>query len=67
MLDTEKMRALREKLGLTQEQAAHRAGLPGRARWNDIENGRHANITLQTLDAIAKALGVHSAELLKKR
>lgn len=66
VLDTGKMRQLREKLGLTQEQAAERAGLPSRARWNDIESGRKINITLGTLDAIAKALHVHGADLLKK-
>ena len=67
MLDTAKVKALREKRGLTQEEAARRAGLPGRARWNDIESGRKANVTIQTLDAIAEALGVQPAELLGMR
>jgi transcriptional regulator with XRE-family HTH domain len=65
MLDVAKMKSLREKLGLSQEEAAKRAGLKGRQRWNDIESGRKAAITLTTLDQIAKALGVKAKELLK--
>ena len=43
--------ALREALGLTQEEAARRAGLAGRGRWNDIENGRLARLCLRTIEA----------------
>lgn len=57
------MKDLRQKLNLTQEEAARRAGLPSRARWNDIESGRKANVTMDTLDAIAKALEVPPAKL----
>jgi transcriptional regulator with XRE-family HTH domain len=39
--------------------------MPGRGRWNDIESGRKMNITLETLDAIADALDVPAAELLR--
>jgi transcriptional regulator with XRE-family HTH domain len=66
VLDTTKMKRLRQKLGLTQEEAARRAGLPSRARWNDIESGRKINVTMESLDAIAKALAVHPAELLRR-
>jgi transcriptional regulator with XRE-family HTH domain len=65
MLDFQKIRVLRERLGLTQAQAAKRAGMPSRATWNDIEKGRRANVTMETLDAIAKALGVRATELIK--
>jgi transcriptional regulator with XRE-family HTH domain len=65
MLDIGKMKALREKLKLSQDEAAKKAGLSGRQRWNDIESGRRAGITLTTLDAIAKALGVKAKDLLK--
>lgn len=65
MLDTEKIKALREKLGLTQEQAANKAGLESRQAWNKIEAGRQPSITLTTLDKIAAALGVKAKDLLK--
>lgn len=64
-LDVEKMRKLREKLGLTQDDAAKRAGLKGRQAWNNIESGRRPNLQLQTLERIAKALGVKAADLLR--
>lgn len=63
-LDTDKMRRLREKLGLTMEQAAQRAGLGNRQRWNEIESGRSANVKLTTLEAVAQALGVQARDLL---
>jgi transcriptional regulator with XRE-family HTH domain len=65
MLDCAKMKALREKLELTQEEAAKKAGLKDRMRWNAIESGRRASISLATLDKIAKALGVKAKDLLK--
>lgn len=65
MLDVEKVRAIREGLGLTQEQAAQRAGFKSRQHWNKIEGDRAGAITLDTLDAIAKALGVKAKDLLK--
>ena len=64
-LDTAKIRALREKLGYTHQQAAEKAGIVGRQAWNDIENGRRQNITLQSLERIAAALGVKAKDLLK--
>ena len=70
MLDTAKLKALREKRGLTQEQAALAAGLSetersARQRWNAIESGRRPSINLTTLDKIARALGVKARDLLK--
>jgi transcriptional regulator with XRE-family HTH domain len=65
MLDFEKMKTLREKLKLSQQQAADLAGLTGRQQWNDIESGRRATITLATLDKIAAALGCKAKDLLK--
>lgn len=64
-LDTDKIRRLREALDLTQEVCAARAGLSSRQKWNDIENGRRLNLSLETLDRIAAALGVKAKELLK--
>ena len=64
-LDTDKIRKLRRALKLTQAEAAERAGLTGLQTWSDIENGRRANLTIETLERIAKALGVRAADLLK--
>jgi DNA-binding XRE family transcriptional regulator len=64
-LNTDKIRQLRERLKLTQEQAAARAGLPSRQKWNDIERGRQKNLTIETLERVAAALGVKARDLLK--
>ena len=63
-LDTKKLEAARKEAGLTQEEAAKKAGLSSRQAWNNIEGGR-VNLTLDTLDRIAKALGVKAKDLLK--
>jgi transcriptional regulator with XRE-family HTH domain len=63
-LDAKKLRKAREAAGLTQEDAARRARVGSRQRWNDIEHGRR-NISLDTLDRIAAALGVSAKDLLK--
>ncbi len=65
MLDTEKIKKLREQLGLTQEQAAKKAGLSSRQAWNNIEAGRQPKLQLDILENIAKALGVKAKDLLK--
>lgn len=64
-LDTDRIKSLREKLGLTQEEASQRAGLGTRQRWHQIESGAIPNIELATLEAIAAALGVKARDLLK--
>jgi transcriptional regulator with XRE-family HTH domain len=65
MLDTERIKARRAELGLSQEAAAARAGLKGRQAWSNIESGYQDNVTLETLGKVAKALEVYPAELLK--
>ena len=65
MLDIGKMKALREEKGLTQEEAARRAGLTTRQQWNRIETGQSADVTMSTLDKIAKALGCKARDLVK--
>lgn len=67
MLDFEKIRILRKKLGLNQEDAAKLAGLGSKGRWADIETGERANVRLDTLGKIATALKVEPAELLLKK
>lgn len=64
-LDLAKVRELREKRGLTMEQAARAAAMPSRQRWYEIESGVKPNITLETLDRMAAALGVKARDLLK--
>jgi transcriptional regulator with XRE-family HTH domain len=65
-LDTKKVRDLRLAAGLTLAKAAKLAGLPGPQTWSDMEQGRRSNLTLRTLDRIAKALGVSARDLLLK-
>jgi transcriptional regulator with XRE-family HTH domain len=64
-IDIEKIKALREKRGMTQEQAASAAGLSNRQHWNQIETGLRSNLTVGTLEKIAQALGVRAKDLLK--
>ena len=65
VLDTAKIRRLREERGLTQAAAAKAAKLSGPQTWSDIEHGRRRNLTLDTLERIAAALGVPAKDLLK--
>lgn len=64
MLDVPKMKKLRAKLGLTQAQAASAAGFGSKQAWNNIESGRQTNVTLQTLEAVAKVLKCKPRDLL---
>ena len=64
MIDTAKMQSKREKLGLSQSEAAGLAGFT-RQRWNDIESGRKDNVELATLYKIAEALRMKARDLLK--
>lgn len=64
-LDAKRLRELRIVAGITQAEAAERAGLTGKQVWSDLEKGRRSNITLETLDRIAAALGVRAKDLLK--
>lgn len=71
ILNADEVRRRRLELGLTQEEAAFRAGLSaksgpaGRSKWNDIEAGRRENLTLETLERIARALKCKPSDLLK--
>lgn len=58
----QRLKALREKEGLTQGQLAKRAGIQ-RVTLNRIENGSQ-NATLETLEKLAGSLGVDVATLL---
>lgn len=63
-IDYGKIRALREKLGLSQDEAAQKAGFKGRSAWNNFECGRREP-RIATLEKIAAALGVKARDLLK--
>lgn len=65
-LDTVKMRERRESLGLSQEEAAKRAGMTaGKSQWNSLESGRRSDdVKISTLFAIARALECTPADLL---
>jgi transcriptional regulator with XRE-family HTH domain len=66
MLDTSKVKAKRVELGLSQADAAKRAGMGGgRQQWSNIETGAKADVTMTTLGKIARALKCKPAELLK--
>ncbi len=65
MLDTDKIERLRHQRGLSQREAAERAGMSGGRFWNDVMRGRRPNVTLQTLAGIARALGADPRTLLK--
>jgi transcriptional regulator with XRE-family HTH domain len=64
-IDLEKIRSLRDELGLGQAEAAGKAGIPGGASaWSDIENGRRANMKFETLARIADTLGCDVRDLI---
>ncbi len=59
-----RIKELREKLKLTQAEAAKAAGLKSKQAWSNIENGYQKNLTIDTLERVAKALHVKGKELL---
>ena len=62
-LNPSKVRARREKLKLTQQQAAKAAGLL-RPNWARIESGNHTDPNLSTAQRIAEALKCSLAALV---
>lgn len=60
----EKIREIRQKKGLTQEALGLLCGLRG-TYINHIEKGRYKNLTVQTAQKIALALGVNTEELME--
>jgi transcriptional regulator with XRE-family HTH domain len=63
-VDLDKIRSLREKLKLSQEAAAIKAGFTSRQAWYKIESGQQEPL-VSTLERIAKALGVKAKDLLQ--
>ena len=64
-IDIEKIKRLREKVGLTMGQAATKAGFASRQQWYQVESGRRENMTVQTLEKVASVLGCRAKDLLK--
>jgi transcriptional regulator with XRE-family HTH domain len=58
----DRLRRLREAVGLTQELLAHRAGLSSAAVFR-IEQGRPSDPKLSTLVALARVLGMSVGKL----
>lgn len=63
-LDAAKIKARRERLKLTQEQAAERAGMP-RPHWSRIESGSRDDPNLSTAERVAKALKCPLVRILR--
>jgi transcriptional regulator with XRE-family HTH domain len=61
--DPSRMKAMRKAAGLTQVQAAHRAGMT-QGRWSEIESGTREEITVTTMAIIARALNCNAQDLL---
>lgn len=58
-----KVKSRREAAGLTQAEAAERAGW-SQSRWADFERGRFASPGLETYRRAAEALGCKLADIL---
>ena len=58
----EKIRSIRKKRGLSQEELSFRASLH-RTYISDIERGSR-NVSLENIEKIAKALGISTKDLL---
>jgi transcriptional regulator with XRE-family HTH domain len=59
----ERLRELRERVGLSQEKLAHQAGLSSAVVFR-IEQDRPGNPTLSTLVALARVLGITPGNLV---
>ena len=64
MVESNKVKKLREKLGLSQERLARLADVSTNTVIN-IESGKQQNPTIETVKKIANALGVSIEELVK--
>lgn len=62
-LDVDRIAKLREAAGMSQTEAAKRAGFSPQ-RWHDIESGRKTNVELKTLSALADTLGCTACDLI---
>lgn len=64
MLDTKKLREIREVKGLTMAAAAKATGISSAQAWEKIENGDGLSLTLRSLNRISEGLKIPAKELL---
>ncbi len=64
MVESSKIKRIREKMGLSQKKLARLADVSNNTIIN-IEAGRQGNPTIETLKKIAKALNVPIEDLIK--
>jgi len=64
MVESSKIKRIREKMGLSQEKLARLADVSNNTIIN-IEAGRQGNPTIETLKKIAKALNAPIEDLIK--
>lgn len=62
-LDVDKIKSLREKRGLSLDDAGNQAGLGGLREWLAVEKGV-TDLSISQLDRVAEVLGVEAADLL---
>lgn len=58
-----KLSELREAAGLTQAEAAKKAGM-NKSSYSDLEHGRFASPTVSTLEKVAELFGVDACDLI---
>ena len=61
-----RIRKIRKAAGLTAQEAAERVGMHP-VTWSDVERGKNANPTINTLKKVAEALEVNIGDLLEER
>jgi transcriptional regulator with XRE-family HTH domain len=61
--DPDRMKRLRKAAGMTQVQAAAKAGIT-QGRWSHVESGNQDDVGIVTLAMIADALGCEVQDLL---
>ena len=64
MIESSKIKKIREKMGLSQEKLARLADVSNNTIFN-IETGKQDNPTVETLKKIAKALNTPIEDLIK--
>lgn len=66
IVNVKEVRRRREKMGLTQAEAARAAGWKSAVVWTDVESGKRENPSIGTVAAVAKVLGCKVDALLKR-
>lgn len=64
-LNIQQIKTVRVCRGLSVTAAARAAGFKRSSQWHDIESGRQSNLSIDTLERVARSIGVTAAELLR--